>query len=101
MSKNEGMLFKRIELLGRVFEIYYGYYDENDRKSSYNESIPIYPDFKANPVYTDEGFRFVTAMQDKCEHFKGSDKLDSCIGCAYFKFGCDLIGICQNKNNSK
>ena len=46
MSINEGRLFKRIELLGKVFEIYYGYYEEKDRKGQYNESIPIYPDFK-------------------------------------------------------
>ena len=101
MSINEGRLFKRIELLGKVFEIYYGYYEEKDRKGQYNESIPIYPDFKKNPVYTDDSFAFVTAMQDKCEHFKGNPKGDSCISCSYFQFGCDLIGICQNKNNKE
>lgn len=101
MSINEGRLFKRIELRGRVFEIYYGYYEEKDRESPYNESIPIYPDFKKFPVYTDDGYAFVTAMQDKCTNYKGSPRADSCISCAYFKFGCDLIGICQNKNDKE
>ena len=99
--ENEGTLYKRIELYGKTFDIYYGYYDESDKKSPYNESVPIYPNFEAEPVYTDTGERFVTAMQDKCEHFKGNPKGDSCISCSYFKFGCDLIGICQNKNNKE
>lgn len=93
--ENEGTLYKKIELRGKTFEIYYGYYDEGDKKSIYNESVPIYPDFNAEPVYTDTGERFVTAMQDKCESFVGNETGDSCISCRHFENGDDLIGVCK------
>ena len=92
--ENEGRLYKKIELHGKTFEIYYGYYDESDKKSPYNESVPIYPNFDEEPIYTDNGERFVTAMQDKCEGFVGKETGDSCISCQHFEKGDDLIGVC-------
>ena len=96
----EGDLYQVIELHGRAFEIRYGYYEEIDRG---DEPIPIYPDFKSSPVYTDEGKPFVTLMQDPCEHYekKGKGSERDCGTCAYTERGGDLIGVCGCKKNER
>ena len=63
----EGDLYREIELWGRSFEIRYGYYEEIDRQY---DPMEIYPDFLQNPVYTEEGYPFVTLMQEPCQHFQ-------------------------------
>ena len=92
---NEGDLYKIIKISNKEFEIRYGYYEESDRYSKYNEPIPIYPDFIKNPEYTKEGFPLVTQMQDKCKYFKGNLKEESCFKCLHYKEVEDLIGICN------
>lgn len=99
----EGDLYKAITVFGRDFELRYGYYTDIERESPFNEVTPIYPDFKVSPTYTDEGFPFVTQMQDVCAHYDGKDGGDDCYGCKHFRQGEELIGICvcdQNKNLS-
>ena len=91
----EGDLYKVVKISDLTFEIKYGYYDEGDRYSKYNEPIPIYPDFIENPTYTKEGFPLVTQMQDKCKYFKGNLKEESCFKCLHYKEVEDLIGICN------
>ena len=96
---NEGELYKVINVYGKTFEIYYGYYEDKDRFSKYAEPIEVYPNFIQNPQYTDEGVPFVTAIQTPCEHFyKVKDINDCCGDCAYFKRGEELIGLCVCKN---
>lgn len=96
----EGDLYKRIVIDDITFEIRYGYYEEMDRYGKYNDPIPIYPNFVENPEYNKEGFPFVTAMQNICPHFEGTDKDLGCYGCKHYLSGEDLIGICnENKNN--
>ena len=97
----EGDLYQELMVDGRVFEIRYGYYEEKDRFSKYNDPIPIYPDFIKNPLYNDEGQPFATEMQDVCKHFDGKMLVDICCGCSYFEKGDDLIGICRCKHNKK
>lgn len=97
----EGDLFKIIKILDHTFEIKYGYYEEKDKYSKYGEPIPIFPDFIINPKYTKDGHPFVTHMQDKCKHFKGNNKYESCYKCLYYKECEDLIGICLNELNKK
>ena len=97
----EGTLYKLITLHGKTFEIYYGYYDENDKLSKFNDPIPIFPDFINNKEYTDKGFMFVTFMQDKCSYYIGDKNEDSCYKCSYYKKGEDLIGICKCEKNRK
>ena len=65
-KREEGALYKVITAHGKTFELYYGYYEEIDRHSKYNEPMEIYPNFLENPVYTDDGIPFVTAMQKHC-----------------------------------
>ncbi len=91
----EGALFKSINVFGRIFDIYYGYYEERDRYSKYSELIPVYPDFIKNPVFSDDGFPFATEMQDICEHYIGEKDCESCYRCSHFTKGDELIGICR------
>ena len=103
----EGELFKVITAHGKSFELRYGYYDEQDRYSKYNEPVAIYPDFLANPEYTDDGIPFVTAMQDICKHFKLKDKKwdegidNSCFNCIHYEKCDELIGVCRCKARRK
>ena len=98
----EGELYKIIDAYGKTFELRYGYYEENDRYSRYNEPVVIYPDFIENPVYTDSGTPFATAMQDPCSHFKGERDEDStCYHCAHYNKYEELLGICTCPSNKK
>ena len=90
----EGDIYRVLRVDGKRFEILYGYYEEKDRISKYNDPIPIYPDFIKEPLYNQQGQPFVTEMQDMCEHFKGKMLVDICCGCTYYKKGDDLIGTC-------
>lgn len=95
----EGDLFKVIEYMGRSFEIRYGYYEEKDRVF---EPMAIYPDFVKDPVYTDGGMPFVTAMQQPCRLFRGEwDENSTCEDCSYYQNCEELIGICTCSKNKK
>lgn len=94
----EGDLYKTVELRGRTFTLYYGYYEECDRQNPLCEPIVIYPDFPASPVYTDDGEPFATVMQDACNNYRGESKRTpntTCAECKYFQRGEDWIGICR------
>ena len=95
----DGDLFKIINIYGKTFEIRYGYYEEFERGRS--EPIPIYPDFKANPQYTDDGKPFTTQMQEVCKNGSSKFKEGFCVDCKFFQNAEDLIGVCQNKMNKK
>jgi len=99
-SHKEGDLYKVIKLHGATFEIRYGYYDEIERAS---EPIEIYPDFLEAPAYTDDGFPFVTLMQEPCEHYrkKGTDTDKECGSCIYAEDGDELIAVCRCKQNRR
>ena len=100
----EGELYKTVELHGKTFTLYYGYYDECDRKNPLCEPIVIYPDFTKEPTYTDEGEPFVTMMQDACLHYIGNAKHTpntTCAECKYFKRGKEWFGICRAESNRK
>ena len=99
-TPKEGDLFKVIKLHGETFEIRYGYYEEIDRQ---NEPMEIYPNFLETPVYTNDGFPFVTQMQEPCEHYKkkGTDSDRDCGSCAYMEYGDELIAVCRCKKNRK
>lgn len=91
----EGDLYKRITVGGRIFELYYGYYEEFER--THGDPMPIYPDLLADPAYTDSGAPIVTEMQDMCEDgtLRVRDLQDMCCGnCTYFSSSDDLFGVC-------
>lgn len=91
----EGELYKTVTVFGKRFELRYGYYEEGDRR--WGEPDVLYPDFLKEPLYTDRGEPFVTALQDACESYKGEARtVDStCAECEYFKRGEELFGLCK------
>ncbi len=98
----EGDLYKVITAHGKSFELYYGYYDEIDRQNPNVEPMEMYPNFIENPIYTDEGIPFVTAMQKPCRHFKGEpDEDNTCYQCSYYEKCEELLGVCRCKARQK
>ena len=97
----EGDLYRVVTVYGKTFELRYGYYADIDRKT---EPDVIYPDFRAEPVYTKEGEPFVTMMQDACKHFKGKlARTDdtTCSECRYLRRSEEWFGICTCPRNRK
>ena len=102
VKPKEGQLYKVLTVHGKEFPLYYGYYEEKDRYSKYNDPVEIYPNFIACPIYTDDGIPFATAMQDICKHFNGTKDEDStCFHCSYYKKCEELLGICTCPKNKK
>ena len=96
----EGDLYKKIEIFGEIFEIYYGYYEKRERDNPQIEPMPIYPDFIINPKFTKDGYPFVTKMQDACAYYKGKpSKYSECAECEYYRHGDDFLGICSHGKN--
>jgi len=92
----EGELYKRIEIAGHTFDILYGFYTEAERDK--NELTPIFPDFEAYPVFSQEGHPLVNRIQDACEHYctKTDGSGDGwCADCIYFPNESHEIGICS------
>ena len=98
ITPREGELYKAITIDGHTFEIYYGFYEEVDRRY---DPIAIYPDFTKEPVYTDAGIPFATQMQDICRCYIGEHGEDGCGSCAYFKKSTDLFGLCTCEQRRK
>ena len=97
---SEGELFKKIEISGVVFTIYYGYYEQYERDNPHIDPMPIYPDFIKQPVYTKDGQPFVTKMQDGCIYFNGKpSESPECAECKHFIQGEDFIGTCACEHN--
>ena len=102
VKPKEGDLFARACVFGRTVEIYYGSYEDFERNSIYNDPVPIYPDLKLCPVFTDGGERIVTEMQLACEKYSGRPDEDRCGRCSNFRRGELLFGLCTAcENNEK
>ena len=96
MQKNkEGELYGVFDVFGKRFPIYYGFYEEYERESRWNDPVPIYPDFRAEPQYDGEGRPIVTAMQLACESYEGNEDDDRCGRCTHFQPGEALFGVCE------
>ena len=95
LPPQEGALYKNVTISGHTFRLIYGYYEEFERNGLFNEPMPIYPDFIKEPLYTEGGVPFVTAMQDICSEYVGKPDGDSCSDCSYFQRNADLFGFCK------
>lgn len=101
-TPKEGELYKEITIAGKTFRLLYGYYENFERESSFNEPMPIYPDFIKEPHYTAEGIPVTTAMQNVCEFYNGkSDEDSSCLDCGFFQTYEDLFGLCNCPQNKR
>lgn len=101
-THREGELYKTVEIYGRSFHLYYGYYEECDRENPLCRPIPIYPDFTKEPVLTPDGKPFATMMQDACDQYEGTatHTFDTtCADCKYFERGEEWFGICNCPRN--
>lgn len=94
-KKKEGDLYGAVDVYGKRFVIYYGYYEEFERNSIYNNPVPIYPDLAKDPEYDSEGCPIVTQMQVACESYKGKNGEDQCGMCEHFQKGDNLFGLCR------
>ena len=90
----EGDLYGVVETYGKRFEIYYGYYEDYERHSSYNDPVPIYPDLASFPEYNSDGYPIVTQMQVVCKSYSGNRGEGRCGRCSYFEKGEKLFGLC-------
>ena len=100
-SAKEGELYGIVNAFGKTFEIYYGYYEEYEKNSKYNEPVPIYPDLKKNPEYDNDGYALVTEMQVACESYFGTEENDNCGSCSHFQKGEMLFGLCKKQRKKK
>lgn len=66
-----------------------------------------YPDFEESPRYTGNGWPWVTAMQESCQHsinkYDFQERCMDCGSCQYFvqEQDHDLIGICYHENQRR
>ena len=94
----EGDLYKVITAGGRTFEIRYGYYDPVLERG-HTDPMPIFPDFIKHPIYTTDGYLFVTADQEICEHFSPKSNISGegwCNDCECLEHCEEFLGICRS-----
>lgn len=101
-TPKEGDLYREVTISGKTFRLIYGYYESFERESSFNEPMPIYPDFIKEPHYTAEGIPIATAMQNVCEFYDGkNDEDSSCSDCGFFQRHEELFGLCNCPHNKR
>lgn len=91
----EGDLHSIITIGPHSFELRYGYCDERDRSTG--EPYILYPDLLSEPMYTEDGYRIVAALQSVCEHYTfpdGREREDCCYTCSFYPDPQSEIGIC-------
>lgn len=97
----EGDLYKVIKIDGHTFELRYGYYEEYERQNL--PPVVIYPDLEKERLYTSDGYRIVSQVQDCCEYYNTEDlpAEEWCSDCIYFNNDEKEIGICRNVNKKE
>lgn len=91
----EGDLHSVVTIGPHSFTLRYGYCDERDRATG--EPYILYPDLLSQPLYTEDGYRIVTALQSVCRHYtlpEGREKEDCCYTCRFYPDQRSEIGIC-------
>lgn len=92
----EGDLHSLVTIGPHSFELRYGYSDERDRATG--EPYILYPDLLTEPLYTEDGYRVVAALQSVCEHYippDGRDRENCCYTCSFYPNQNTEIGICK------
>lgn len=92
----EGDLHSVVTIGPHSFELRYGYCDERDRVTG--EPYILYPDLLSHPLYTEDGYRIVAALQSICEHYAfpvGRERENCCYTCSFYPDQQSEIGICR------
>lgn len=92
----EGDLHSIVAVGGYAFELRYGFNLESERACG--EPFVLYPDLAAQPKFTPEGYRIVSAIQSVCGYYEaapGLDQEDCCYTCRHYPNPVDDIGICR------
>lgn len=100
-KEQEGAVYKQLTVFDKAFEIRYGYYEDFERHSEHCDPVPIYPDFRENPLYTRDGYPFVTKMQELCQYGSSRFSDGCCADCPHYLHGDEMIGICTCKQNRR
>ena len=98
----EGDLYRCIKVDEHVFELRYGYYADFEREGG--DPVVIYPNLLNQRLYTKDGKRLVTAMQEPCKHYTiphGAERNDCCEDCIHYSEPGDEIGICLCRENRR
>lgn len=98
----EGDIYKTVTAGGHTFTLRYGYYEDYERSAG--EPVVVYPDLSAEPLYSADGYRVVTAVQDVCDYFNGKHNADDdccCGDCAYYLNPQACIDVCTCEQNRK
>ncbi len=93
----EGELYKIYEVGGYTFEIRYGYYAESERGRV--EPLPIFPDFRKTPVYTEDGYPLAALIHSACRYYKSENLKPEnyCGDCIHYSEPKLEIAICKCK----
>lgn len=98
----EGDLYRSFSIHGKPFTLYYGFYDDRDREAFGGEPMPIYPNLRREPQYTDNGEPIVTKMQSACRYYDGKSEPDiDCGMCKHFETCEEFFGVCRCRANQK
>lgn len=92
----EGDLHSIVTIGSHTFELRYGFCDDRDRATG--EPYILYPDLLSAPLYTEDGYRIVAALQSVCEHYTlpdGREREDCCYTCNFYPDQQAEIGICR------
>lgn len=92
----EGDLHSIVTIGSHAFELRYGYCDDRDRVTG--EPYILYPDLLSEPIYTEDGYRIVAALQKNCEYYAppdGQEREDCCYTCDFYPDQQSEIGICR------
>ncbi len=94
----EGQLYKRYAVGGYTFEIRYGYYAEDERGRV--EPLPIFPDFRKAPLYTEEGYPLASLIHSACGYYQSEKAKPEhyCGDCTHYSDPKQEIAICKCQN---
>lgn len=101
-SPTEGALYRTYEIDDYIFEIYYGYYAEEERGRV--EPLPVFPDLAEKAVFASSGERIVTSVQIPCGRYRPVDPEQPegwCGDCLAYSGGKAEIGLCLESQNKK
>ncbi len=97
----EGEIYKIVDVDDHRFELRYGYNEEFERERGH--PVVLFPNLQKKPIYTKDGYRIVTSVQEPCEHYSPADRdllEDWCADCVYYPSVHCEIGICRCEKNS-